>query len=213
MKRDDAGARAVAAAAEWRLIGLLFERPRQGWRAEVEALADEVGDDRLAAAAREAAAAATEGKYQRLLGPGGLVSPREVSYRPMADPGSILAALSALYEAFAFHPRAEDPIDHTAVEAGFVGYLFLKEAYARSGGDDEAAQRTATVRESFLENHLAAFGAPFVQRLEAAGPSFLVACARLLSARLPEHAGSETAAAGAGPLAGCSFCGPSDQTR
>ena len=36
---------------------------------------------------------ATEGDYLRLLGPGGLVSPREVTYQPFADPGQLLAEL------------------------------------------------------------------------------------------------------------------------
>jgi hypothetical protein len=177
------GAR-IAEAAEWRLIGLLFERPRSGWHEEAAALVREVPD----AALRDAAAVArnaTEGEYLRLLGPGGVVSPREVTYQPFADPGHLLAELAMAYDAFAFQPRVEDPIDHIAVEVAFVGYLLLKEAFAEARGDGNAAAIAAAARRAFAEEHLAALAAPFAQRLQAAGPSYLLSCARLLAERMP----------------------------
>lgn len=204
MTRDERVVRAIAEAAEWRLIGLLFERPREGWREEIRALAREIDKPELRNAARMVDAA-TEGEYLRLLGPGSAISPREVAYQPLADPGAILADLSALYEAFAYHPRAEDPIDHVAVEAGFVGYLFLKEAYAQNRGDEEAAERTAAVRVRFLDSHLSAFGG-FVQRLEAAGPSCLAGCARLLGSRLPEPSAPGPDVREVDPSSACASC-------
>lgn len=174
----------IAAAAEWRLIGLLLERPRPGWREEIAALAAEVRDGGARGAAATVAGA-TEGEYLRLLGPGGSVSPRQVTYRPFEDPGRILADLAAVYRAFAFQPRTEESIDHVAVEAGFVGYLFLKEAFARARGDADAADMTAAARASFIDAHLAAMATPFAQRVSAAGPSYLSRPAAALASRVP----------------------------
>jgi nitrate reductase assembly molybdenum cofactor insertion protein NarJ len=172
----------VKAAAEWRLVSLLLERPRAGWAEEVRSLAGEIADPELRRAAECAASAASEGEYHRILGPGGCVSPREVSYT-RADPGAVLADLSRAYAAFAYRPRAEEPIDHIAVETGFAGYLYLKEAFARSSGDSEAAGRVASARRAFFENHLQGFAAGFAQRLEALSPSYLCECSRALAQR------------------------------
>jgi nitrate reductase assembly molybdenum cofactor insertion protein NarJ len=174
----------IAEAAEWRLMALLLERPRAGWHMEVAALAGEVSDHALRAAA-DGARVANEGEYLHLVGPGGLVSPREVSYRSFEDPGRILADLAAAYAAFAFEPRAEESPDHLAVEAGFVGYLLLKEAYALARDDREAASITAAARSGFLDAHLTA-ARPFAEHLAASG-SYLAAASRVLAERVPEH--------------------------
>lgn len=174
----------IVTAVEWRLIGLLLERPRPGWHEEVRSLSREVRDRTLRAAAA-AASDAAEGGYLHLMGPGALVSPREVTYQPFADPGQLLAELATAYDAFAFRPHMEEPIDHIAVEVAFVGYLLLKEAFATMRGDDEAAVTTSSARRGFMDRHLAAFAAPFAQRLEQAGPSYLHTIAQLLAARLP----------------------------
>jgi nitrate reductase assembly molybdenum cofactor insertion protein NarJ len=183
MHRADAQA-LISEAAEWRLIALLLERPRAGWQMEVAALAREVPHQGLRTAAH-AARDASEGEYLHLVGPGGIVSPREVSYRSFEDPGRILADLAASYAAFAFQPRAEESPDHLAVEAGFIGYLLLKEAFAVARGDTEAASTTAAARSRFLEGHLTA-AHPFAERL-AAGGSYLAAVACVLAERVPEH--------------------------
>ena len=44
----------LGAAAEWRLLSLLFSRPREGWYGEVSSLAEEVGVEGLREAARAA---------------------------------------------------------------------------------------------------------------------------------------------------------------
>ena len=175
----------IAEAAEWRLIGLLLERPRAGWHDEVARLAAEVRDLELREAA-SAAASAGEGDYLASLGPGGAVSPREVTYQPWADPGHLLAQLAMLYDAFAFRPQVEEPLDHIAVEVAFVSYLLLKQAFAAARGDSEAAATTAAARDLFLESHLAYSAAPFAQRLAAAGATYLRAAAHRLAARVPD---------------------------
>ncbi|HUI24508.1 MAG TPA: molecular chaperone TorD family protein [Candidatus Kryptonia bacterium] len=176
----------IAEAAEWRLIGLLLERPRGNWHEEVITLAREVVDDELRAATA-AIATANEGAYLRLVGPGGAVSPREVAYQSFVDPGQLLAKLAVAYEAFAFRPRVEEPVDHIAVEVAFVGYLLLKEAFAAARGDDNDAATTEKARRSFVSAHLAGFVSPFTERLEHTGPSYLSAIARHLAKRVPAH--------------------------
>ncbi len=173
----------LAEAAEWRLMGLLLERPRPGWGNEVKSLASEVLDEPLKAAA-EASREATEGTYLGLLGPGGFVSPREVAYRPQEDPGKIMSDLAAFYEAFAFSPEAEDPLDHIAVEAGFAGYLRLKELYALARGDEKAVATTAEAHRHFLEEHLGTFVEPFAQGLEPSGVPYLFETAQALRIRV-----------------------------
>jgi nitrate reductase assembly molybdenum cofactor insertion protein NarJ len=195
----------ISEAAEWRLMALLLERPRSGWHAEVAAVAREVGDQALRAVA-EAARDASEGEYLHLVGPGGSVSPRQVTYCSFEDPGRILADIAATYAAFAFQPRAEDSPDHLAVEAGFVGYLLLKEAFAAARGDSEAASTTAAARHRFLEAHLTA-ARPFAERLNAAGDSYLAAAAGALAERVPEHLAQFTMGDRAGDDI-CAGCAP-----
>ncbi len=198
---------AIEQAAEWRLMALLLERPRAGWREEVTALGREV-----AAAVRrvavEAARRASEGVYLRLLGPGGGVSPREVAYRSFEDPGQLLAAVASLYQAFAFQPRTEDPLDHIAVLTDFGGYLLLKEAFARANGDQTAAATIAAARRDFLATHLAPMAAAFAERLAAAGPSYLVEPARLLAASVPPAPAVRIPPAGPDLEDGCGGCLP-----
>ncbi len=181
---DTAFLRLVRTAAEWRLLGLLLERPRPGWREGVQAVCAEVGDRPLRTAAR-GALHATEGEYLRLLGPGGVISPREVAYCGHEDPGRVMAELSGFYEAFGYHPRAEDPADHIAVECGFVGYLFLKEAFGCADDDPARATLAAEARTEFIERHLARLAGAVADRLAAVDCSYLFRSARLLAARVP----------------------------
>ena len=174
----------IASAAEWRLIGLLLERPRARWHVEITTLAGEVAAPELHAVA-ETLAGVREGDYLRVLGPGGLVSPREVTYQPFADPGQLLAQLASGYGAFAFRPQVEEPLDHIAVEAAFVSYLLLKEAFALAQGAGRAAATTADARRAFIDEHLAVFAATFAQRLQTIGPSYLLPIARCLATRVP----------------------------
>lgn len=144
----------LASAASWRLASLLLERPRPEWKSEIAHLAAEVSDPHLPPCAADAAQA-TEECYHRLFGPAGAVSPREVSYCGFEDPGRLVAELSAFYHAFSFKPRREESIDHICVEAGFIGYLFLKEAYARMRNGAASAAITKDAREQFFSEHLA----------------------------------------------------------
>jgi nitrate reductase assembly molybdenum cofactor insertion protein NarJ len=170
-------------ATAWRLLGLLLERPRDGWWQELEMLGREVADPEIKAAADAAREAANEGLYLALVGPGGPVSLREVTYRGMEDPGRIIADISRFYEAFAFQPETEEAPDHLAVEAGFVGYLCLKEAFARTRGNAEEAEIAAKAAIRFREAHLSALAWPVAERLEIAAIRYLSLAASSLARR------------------------------
>lgn len=161
----------VAQAAAWRLAALLLERPRPGWHQEIEKLSSEVSDSQLSACASHADQASEE-KYHQLFGPGAAVSPREVSYSGFEDPGRLMAELNAFYHAFAFEPRREEPVDHLSVEAGFIAYLFLKQAYAQVRGDVEAAAVALRARDRFIDGHLGRCAQGMRERLTDA-PSYL----------------------------------------
>ncbi len=181
---------AAREAAFLRLLGLLFERPRPAWADEVRSLAEEAADDRLREIARLALTVG-EGEYLAAFGPGGFVSPREVAYGRFVDPGRVMAELSGIYTAFAYRPRAEDPIDHVAVEVGFAGYLALKEAYALSMEDRERADQARTARALFLDTHLRPLAAAIRARLTGGAMPHLDGAAAVLA----EWAGRPAAAA------------------
>jgi molybdopterin-guanine dinucleotide biosynthesis protein A len=179
--REEEASFLLREAAAWRLASLLFERPTPVVLCEIAALARETEDTLLSEAAASSAEG-TEGLYLALLGPGGPISPREVTYRPLEDPGRVLSDLMAAYEAFAYRPRTEDPIDHAAVEAGFAGYLKMKESYALAKGDAEAAAVTGEAFESFLRDHLAPLAAGIAGRLAGSG-TYLERASAALAAR------------------------------
>lgn len=168
-------------AAQWCLLGRLFERPAGSWWRETLALA--ATSD--APALRSAVAfipPATEGDYLAVLGPGGIVSPRETAHRAASDPGHVLAELGAFYEAFSFRPGHEESPDHVAVEAAFVAYLRLKEAYAAMQGDEEHRALTAEAAADFVAGHLAVVAGPLAEAF-AASSGYLAIAARVLRDR------------------------------
>jgi len=158
----------MCTASEWRLLGLLFERPRPGWREEIALLRGEVVDGLLRDAA-DAAADADEGTYLAVFGPGGCASPREVAYRGREEPGQVLADIAGFHRAFGFHAAVEDPLDHVAVEASFAGFLAFKQAFAKSQGDDQAAEVCAQALARFCEGHIRYFAEALALKLDAVG--------------------------------------------
>lgn len=188
----------------WRLLALLFERPRPGWREEIEALADCCRDEALRETARTALGEATEGAFLAVLGPGGPVPAREAGYQTMRDTGRMLADARAFYDAFAYQPRTEEPPDHLSVEIGFVGYLALKEAYAVAEGRTEQAGTAAAARQDFLREHLSSISSSMVEKLAPAGVEYLSRAAALLGQRVPLP--PDRAVAAADPFEACSGC-------
>jgi nitrate reductase assembly molybdenum cofactor insertion protein NarJ len=171
-------------AAEWRLIGLLLECPRDDWFAQVAALSAEIGDEQLRQAGAQAQQQASEGLYHTNFGPGGPAAPREVSYHDSLLAGQTLAELRAQYEAFGYAAAVEEAPDHVAVEAGFMAYLRLKEAYALHAGAKDDAEITATAARDFLRNRLSAIGGPLAEILACSGIDYLVSTASVLASRV-----------------------------
>lgn len=171
-------------AAEWRLLGLLFECPSQQWREQVDALAVEVSDDDLKAAAEAAQQEASEGLYHSIFGPGGPAPGREISYRDWVQPGYLLSELTSYYEAFAYQPAMLEAPDHVSVETGFIAYLRFKEAYAWASSDAEHAAVTREAAQQFSHEHLAMLTEPLARALEHSGIQYLALAGKALLARV-----------------------------
>lgn len=178
-------------AAEWRLIGLLFECPAENWKNEVKELAGEITDRRLKKAAAAAVGEGSEGMYHSIFGPGGPAPPREVSYRSWIQPGYLLSELSAYYAAFSYHPESPDPPDHVAIETGFISYLRLKQAYAALLGDTEHASIASDAAEKFISEHLIKMAHPLAKTLKFSGVDYLALAASALLARVGKDKDAE----------------------
>ena len=171
-------------AADWRLIGRLFECPTGTWRDDIVALARESDDPLLGAAVTHALEEASEGLYHSTFGPGGPAPPREVTYVKAVQLGYLLSELTAFYDAFAYRPVTPESPDHVSVEAGFVGYLLLKEAYAMARGDEEQASVTAEAVATFTREHLVTLAEPLAATLDVSGLAYLAEVARALANRV-----------------------------
>lgn len=170
----------LLSATRWSLIGVIFERPAGDWNARLKALSSLASDPDLTNAAEVAQEEASEGLYHSVFGPTGRVSPREVSYRNGLEPGSLLSELARYYEAFGYRPEIKEPGDHIAVQAGFVGYLHLKEAYARACNDAEKAEITADAARHFIEDHISTAAKPLAALLENSGVRYLAMAGKSL---------------------------------
>ena len=196
-------------SAAWRLLSLLFERPRPGWHEEVDALEPIAADVALSAAVAAAREEACEEAFLGILVPAA-VSPREVTWQK-GDAGTLLAELKATYDAFAFSPMTEEAPDHVSVEAGFVGWLLLKEAYARAAELPEAAALTAEARERFVRSHVARLAAALAKGLPPWNVGSLTLAAEALAARAgapPEERSLDATAPSCAE--GCAFAGEED---
>lgn len=175
-------------AAQWRLASLLLEPPAGQWRAQVAALRREVADPLLKQAAQDALQQACPADYHTLFGAGGVVSLREVAYRPMADPGRLLAELAELYAAFGYRPNLAEAPDHLAMEAGFVAYLYLKQAFAQSCGQREKATLAQQAAAHFCREHLALLGSRLAAPLHKLGIEYLALAAQIIARQAAETA-------------------------
>ena len=145
----------LSEAAEWRMLGLMFEYPSDGWRANVAAVMDSIADPELRTMGEAALAQNTDGLHFALFGPAGTVPVREVTYQGGVQLGYLMSELSAYYEAFVYEPRVEEAPDHLAVQLGFVSFLKLKQASALSAGQPDQAVIAANAATEFLKTHLA----------------------------------------------------------
>ena len=127
---------------------------------------------------------AGEGVYHSTFGPGGPAPPREVTYVKAVQRGYLLSELTAFYDAFAYRPVTRESLDHVSVEAGFVGYLLLKQSCAITRGDEEQAAVTAEAAATFMRKHRSALADPLAATLDASGVAYLAEAARALAARV-----------------------------
>jgi nitrate reductase assembly molybdenum cofactor insertion protein NarJ len=187
----------LAAAAEWRLLSLLFDCPEGAWREQVAALAGEVADSGLCACARLALEQASPGLYHSSCGPGGPAALREVSYCDALQFGHLMAELRAYYDAFGYQPCTGEAPDHASVEAGFVSFLRMKEAFAHESGDSEHASVTAEAAARFCQEHICWMAEPLAARLAESGLGYLADAGQALLKRVgPVPRGRATTAGG-----------------
>jgi nitrate reductase assembly molybdenum cofactor insertion protein NarJ len=171
-------------AADWRVLGRLFERPSPEWLDDLDRLGAEVGDEALAATVRAAREGAAEGRYHSTFGPGGPAPPREASYHLSLELGNLMSELTTIYDAFGYTPPGDEPPDHVAIETGFIAYLRLKEAYALSSGEEETAQIARRAAVAFTTDHLAMFAQPLAALLAESDIEYLVQASAQLAARV-----------------------------
>lgn len=186
-------------AAAWRLLGLLFEYPTPAWRAQLEALLADFDENEWCNLGEAALEGASEGAYHECFGPNGVVCPREAAHSDGIQLGHLLAELAAYYQAFGYRPAAGEPDDHIAVEAGFVAYLKMKQAFALVCGDGEHADIAAQAAAAFLRDHVAVAAHPLAAKLSGRAPEYLARAARLLAER-------------AGPPPAHPFAAPAEET-
>lgn len=201
----------LAEAAEWHLLSLLFACPAAPWREQVTQLAREVADPVLRATAEQALTEATEGLYHSIFGPGGPAPAREASYNNSIQLGYLLSELTAYYGSFAYQPATQEPPDHVSVEAGFVGYLRLKQAYALANSDHESAAITAEGAQNFIARHLSSIAAPLAAALAALRVDYLAEASQNLLRRVGPTQ-SRPAVAAVADLEGCGPCGLQTQS-
>jgi nitrate reductase assembly molybdenum cofactor insertion protein NarJ len=174
-------------AAEWRLLSLCFECPNDVWRAQIEALAHEVEDPELKSAARDALRESSEGLYHHTFGPGGPAPAREASYYQSVELGYMMSEIQAYYAAFDFAPVTAEPVDHVSVEAAFIAYLRMKEAYALACEDVEEAATASDSAGRFIEDHVARLALPLAGHLENSGIAYLSQAGAALAARVRDR--------------------------
>ena len=174
-------------AAEWRLIDLLLQCPSASARQQITALAREVQDPELSAAAEHAGREAAEGAFHSIFGPGGPAPGREASYQGTIQLGQLMSELKAYYDAFAYTPASSEPLDHVSVEAGFLGFLRLKQAYALDRGYESEATIAAEAAANFVREHLANIAEPLSAALDDSGEPYLGLTGKALLRRVGPH--------------------------
>jgi len=171
-------------AAEWRLLSLLFDCPNADWFSQIQAISEQVSDEKLKRAAIAARSEATEGLFHSVFGPGGPAPGREVSYRGWVQPGLLLSELNGYYDAFAYKPLTHEVPDHVAVETGFISYMKLKELFALECRDTENAEIASQAAAAFKEEHLSKYAQTLSKLLAASGYEYLQLAGEVLFDRV-----------------------------
>ncbi len=171
-------------AAEWRMLELLFQCPGPEWKARVAELSVEVKDPEVRQAATLALDQAAEGVFHSIFGPGGPAPAREASYRDTIQLGHVMQQVIAFYQAFAYLPDTAEASDHASVEAGFIGYLRLKQAYAQASGDEQDAAVCQEAVQRFIQEHFSFVAEPLSAALDNSGEAYLELAGKALLRRV-----------------------------
>jgi len=174
----------IEEAAEWRMIELLFRCPSGEWKEQLADLSTQIRDEDLLSAVHHAVHDASEGVFHSIFGPGGPAPAREASYQNTVQLGQVLSEIRAFYKAFAFNPDSEEALDHISVEASFIGFLCLKEAFAISAGSAEDAEIARTAKSDFIKQHMACVAEPLSKALDESGEAYLECAGRALLRRV-----------------------------
>jgi nitrate reductase assembly molybdenum cofactor insertion protein NarJ len=170
-------------AAEWRLLSQILSYPGSGWKQRVEMLLECIRNEPFSALGRAALQQSSPELWMRLFGPAGCVHARAVTWEGGLQPGYLLAALSAFYEAFGYETPADAAPDQLPVLLDFIAWLELKLAYACVRQDSEAVEVTARALETFLGRYVTPAAWPVFRQLESVGPDFFCEAARLAAER------------------------------
>jgi TorA maturation chaperone TorD len=181
----DAGTLALLRdAAAWRVLAKLLECPDDHWHKDLCRLAAELNTPDVCEAVQVIDDTATPGQYYSVFGPGGPAPPREASYHDALELGSLMTELAGYYEAFSYAPRTSEPIDHVAIEVGFVSYLKFKQAYALAQDDTERAGIAARAAAQFVADHLSRIAEPLAHILAGSDLGYLECASRALADRV-----------------------------
>jgi hypothetical protein len=136
-------------AAEWQLIALLWESPRNHSLAQISCLAAKIDDPLLKEAASLAEQAAQE-QYDECFGS---VPLQEAGYPGNHDPQQILTEIESEYRNSEFITQRSGPSDHVTVESEFISHLYARIARAKISDHEEAASVSLETRKKFLKEH------------------------------------------------------------
>lgn len=185
---DSTARRLLHDAACRRLAAVLFAPPGEAWSRETTALAREIEDPVLTAAARQALSEADPAVYHSTFGPGGPVSLRQVTHALHVTPGALLAELALFYQAFGYQPDAAEPPDHLAVETDFTAFLLMKQSYALACGRADRAGAIAQAGERFAAQHLRILIGAVIKGLRLFPIPYMIAAAEWLAERVDTDA-------------------------
>ncbi|GAB4135286.1 MAG: hypothetical protein Kow0040_20090 [Thermogutta sp.] len=189
---DSTARRLLHDAACRRLAALLFAPPDENRARELRALADEIADPALIAAARQALSEADPAVYHSTFGPGGPVSLRQVTHSLHVTPGALLAELAIHYEAFGYHPTDGEPPDHIAVETDFTAFVLMKQAYALASGEADRARDFAGAEKNFAGRHLGILSEAVMKDLRLFPIPYMIAAGEWLAEQVGPHMISES---------------------
>lgn len=196
-------------ASLYRLLSVLFRPPTLGLASEIAALAASAGLIPAGGIPADVVSRLAslpgpdlDDEYHRTLGAAGPCPCGESDFTAatLAGKGGLIGDVAAFYKAFSFDPAAEvqESPDHVAIELSFLGWLRLKEAYALWSGREDEAALCRDAADKFTRDHLGAFLAAFLDRLDAtARPDGFYATVSRLARQCP-CLQSHSLAAGAG---------------